>query len=243
MAFNASEEAIREMFGMYSGMIEEIMNRTGSLANETIQWAGSVRYKPAVDMAKDMIQYYNTDLRKSITKAMEQWRDSDGSFHAFMNRKHAGENAIKTGKAIESEIIESIKGWPMIDGEPLNQIDTSNPVVSSEALKQLSDYVNKYNKDLSDYGSQMRRSVETKAEDNTMYTSIEPVVHLTTLVIEDGFKQVKKAEDNLASEFESSEKSIRSGSRSATDELGKNVRNHGETSFENMRKSAKTIIE
>lgn len=243
MAFNASEEEIRRMFNMYEEMVNEIMKRTNLLVNATKEWAVRIRYKPGIDMASDMVTFYNTELKMSIHRAMELWADSDSSFESFMKRKYAGESAINRGKLMQSQILEMVDNWPPASGDELKHIDTTNPVVGSKDLEELSELIAEYSKDLSDIYSGFQTKVTNEQDDNTLYTSIEPVVHSTYKVLTDGFRQVKNAENHLAQEFEESERNIRSGATEASKNLGKKVMANSRAGFEDMRKRTKALIE
>lgn len=243
MAFNASEDEILSMFNMYEGMVNEIMKRTNLLVNATKDWAVKIRYKPGVDMASDMVTFYNTELKMAIHKAMERWASSESSFESFMKRKHAGESAMRRGTMMQSKILEMVDGWPEASNDELKRVDTTNPVVSSEDLKMLSELIAAYSNDISGIYNDFHTKVKSCEDDNTLYTSIEPVVYSTYMVITDGFSQVKNAENRLAEEFEASERTIRSGAAEASKNLGKKAAASGQAGFENMRKKAKTLIE
>lgn len=243
MAVNFSEEEIKKMYSLYEKMLEDIRKQTETLSENMISWAKKVHYEPAVKLAKEIVGFYNNDIRQAVKKSIQDWKDSDDSFEALLNRLKAGESAKKTGRKMEEKIIEDVNTWKEVDGSQLAHIDTANPVCKKEDIEKARDYLDKYKKNMRELRDSCTRKVQNKQEENSMYVAIEPVVLTTAQLIFKGFDKAKTSVTEMAADFEKMERGIRGAAGEAARSMSRKSEQESQESFNALKKRVKKIIE
>lgn len=211
MAFIFSEDAIRDMYGMYQGALRAIQEQTQKVAEHITEIAMDLRYYPVVEVSRSAVDYYNEELKRSTIKAMETWQESEYSFSKIMDKMSAGDAAKNRSKELEHQIVSEIESWRTIDISALSSIDTTNWHCNAEDFQKITGIVSDFVSAMEDMLVEYGRNLEDKKEENTIYISIESVILQTLSIVKDGFKSgINESFSALSQEFESKEREAQS---------------------------------
>ena len=73
MQFNSSIEKIEDIYQTYKECLSEIYDATTVITEALIGYAKKLKYEPVVNLAKDIVNYYN-ELKLDEIEVIDDWK-------------------------------------------------------------------------------------------------------------------------------------------------------------------------
>ncbi len=244
MAIDFREEEINEMYGMYQQALEAINEEALQAVSSLAEKAEEVHYEPVVTLSKRAVEYYNEDLRGVVLGAMQEWQEGESSFTAFMEKMRAGDDAKARSEQLETQIVDEVENWPRADASGFESIDTSNPTCRMDDFEEIKATISSFVKSLEDMQTNYASQVETRMEDNTIFTCIQPVLLGSFMVVSEGFQQgIDQSFAELAREFDEREQEAQRMGQSAAESVASQSRKLVSEGVEAIQGTVRTIFE
>lgn len=244
MAFNFSEDEIRNMYGVYQNTLQSIQEQTKKVAEQIATKAKELRYYPVIEVSRDAVEYYNEELKNTVLKAMQTWQESEASFSKIMEKMSAGEDAKNRSKELETKIVDEIESWGSIDDSGLNSIDTTNWQCKVEDFQDIKEMISDFTETMDELLASNARDLENKKDENTIYVSIEPVVLQTISIVNEGFKTgIDESFTTLSQEFANKESEAQSIAANAAQSVSSKAQSLVSSGTSALKAKVRKILE
>lgn len=243
MAFDFSEEQINEMYGMYREVLEKIHQETGKVAEELAGLAEKLRYKPVIELSKDVADYYSNTLKDAENRAMQDWKDSEASFSNVMKKMNAGDSAEGRSRTLEDQIEGEISSWKGMDAGRFNGIDTTNWKCDVSDFEEIQNCINRFVSSLESMQGQYAGKLNNKTGENEIYVSIQPVVLQSIAIVKEGFQSgTAESFRDLAQEFNERARAVSSLGTNAAQAAASRSQQFVSSGAAELKNKVKTIM-
>ena len=200
--FNISADKQKEAIGYYQTVISSIQQAAASMAPQLEDLIKAYPYKVTQDGANAFLKYYNELLPEEISKAINDWRNSDASISAAAKQFEAGEGAVHNAMKIEEELSTTVKDcFKKIEEFKIN-VDSTN--TNEKAISDMEQIINGYLKNFESSADGWLKSLESREQEEMIYSCIHEVVGKTIVNVRGAFSGVSEVCKDIGIKFSDS---------------------------------------
>lgn len=198
MALYFSDEAIKEVFDFYNRLLDDVNGISKDFGNYLVEKSKQTHYEPIINISNEVMKFCNEDVKASLQKTVNDWIQSDSSFHRVMEQYKAGDDAIAKAKTEENKVSEIVSRWRVFEDNLLDGIDKSNLQLKDNVITEIAEECTKFTNNLSSLEDQYRNAINQKIEENRLYEFIQPVLLSSISTLKTSVNSViKDSFDNL----------------------------------------------
>ncbi len=181
MQFNSNIEKIEDIYQTYKECLSEIYDATTVITETLIGYAKKLKYEPVVNLAKNIVIYYN-ELKLDEIEVIDDWKRGQGNSKWMF----AEEDVENIKSQMELQIKKQIQSWDEIRFEDIDVTNWKYSISDFESIKKeidgfiglLETKKNQYESDMKNY--KLR---------NELFIFIEPLIKCSISTAIDKFKE------------------------------------------------------
>lgn len=130
MQFNSSIEKIEDIYQTYKECLGEIYDATTVVTDALIGYAKKLKYEPVVNLAKNIVNYYNK-LKLDEIEVRDDWKRGQGKYKWMF----AEEDVENINSQTELQIKKQIQSWDKIRYEEIDVTNWKYSISDFESIK------------------------------------------------------------------------------------------------------------
>lgn len=194
-----SQEAIQEALAFYQSGVERIQQMSAGLVSNLKSSLEQHPYEELKRSVNVVVDYYNGELPQTIQAMIRSWAESGDSFSSLLKKMKESEESINAARRLEGNLIDSVSStFQSIEPSNSRQAVRANP----EQVMADAGFVQQYKKQLEGLAAEYKKACETRAQVNTLYENLKPMVASTWEAVVALFEAQSVDIVDLAQEFE-----------------------------------------
>lgn len=181
MQFNSSIEKIEDIYQTYKECLSEIYDETTVITEGLIGYAKKLKYEPVVNLAKNIVNYYN-ELKLDEIKVIDDWKRGQGNSKWMF----AEEDVENIKSQMELQIKKQIQSWDEIRFE---EIDVTNWKYSISDFESIKKEIDGFIELLETKQNQYESDMKNYKLKNELFVFIEPLIKCSISTAINKFKE------------------------------------------------------
>lgn len=181
MQFNSSIEKIEDIYQTYKECLIKIYDATTVITEALIGYAKKLKYEPVVNLAKDIVNYYN-ELKLDEIEVIDDWKRGQGNSKWMF----AEEDVENIKSQMELQIKKQIQSWDEIRFEDIDVTNWKYSISDFESIKkEIDGFIELLETKKNQYESDMK-NYKLK---NELFVFIEPLIKCSISTAINKFKE------------------------------------------------------